>query len=422
MATQIDIYPGWPMRQSFLSMNRNCLVFKILITILVVVPTGLMSVACQTDPLILEVTRVVERDVTVLAPTQPPPPPLPTQTPLINVVTETAVIEVTPPPLGTDERPVQLLFPPVANTAVIMQRGEALAQALEAATGVNFVVGIPDNEETVVDLLCSAPGDTIAFISAAAYTIARERCDSQAVLVARGSDDLTWETGMIVTRAGSGIGSLADLEGRRWIVSDTGSLSNALYFQAMMAEAGVTPGEIITAPEDTTALLALRDGDADFATAVFVPPIMPFDRVWQYGETDPEEWRVLGISPTRSPIGYVLVAGEPAGGGYRLRDARSRLFDTTPDIFDVTRILALSAPIPKETVVLGANFPFGLARQTLAALVDFAASDACQSSLCSADLYGWTGLETTEDSDYDPIRFITNTLDLDAAELWAALD
>ncbi|MFO7663274.1 MAG: PhnD/SsuA/transferrin family substrate-binding protein [Chloroflexota bacterium] len=403
-------------------MKHNRPALKLLITFLVVVPTGLMLAACQPAPLPVEVTRVVERDVTVLAPTQPPSSPLPTLAPVINIVTETAVIEVTPPPLGTDERPVQLLFPPVANTAVIMQRGEALAQALEAATGVNFVVGIADDEEKVVDLLCSAPGDTIAFISAAAYTIARERCDSQAVLVARGSDELAWETGMIVTSAGSGIGSLDDLAGQRWVVSDTGTLANELYFRALMAEAGVTPGEIINTPEDTTALLALRNGEADFATAVFVPPIMPFDGIWQYGETDPEVWRVLGISPTRSPIGYVVVAGEPAGGGYRLRDARSRLFDTTPDIFDVTRILTLGAPIPRETVVLGADFPFGLARQTLATLVDFAASDACQSSLCSADLYSWTGLEPAEDSDYDPIRFITNTLDLDAADLWAAMD
>jgi phosphonate transport system substrate-binding protein len=404
-------------------MNRYHLSFKALLAVLVLQSVWLLA-ACQQDPLTVEVTRVVERDVTVLAPTELPATPLPTLTPVTQVVTETlsVEIEITPPPLGTNERPVQLLFPPVANTAVIMQRGEALAQALEAATGVNFVVGIADDEETVVDLLCSAPGDTIAFISAAAYTIAHDRCDSQAVLVARGDDDLTGETGMIVTRSGSGIGSLADLEGRRWVVSDADNLANALYFRALMDEAGVTPGEIISAPEDTTALLALRNGDADFATAVFVPPIMPFDRVWQYGETDPEEWRVLGVSPTRSPIGYVLVAGEPAGGGYRLRDARSRLFDTTPDIFDVTRILALSAPIPRETVVLGANFPYGLARQTLATLVDFAASDACETSLCSADLYGWTGLEPAEDSDYDSIRFITNTLGLDDADLWAAMD
>jgi phosphonate transport system substrate-binding protein len=131
---------------------------------------------------------------------------------------------------------------------------------------------------------------------------------------------------------------------------------------------------------------------------------------------------VLGIPPTRSPIGYVLVAGEPEFGGYRLRDARARLFDTTPDIFDVTRILALSEPIPNETVVFGADFPLLLARQTLATMAEFAASEACQNSLCSADFYGWTGLEPADDAAYDPIRLIQDTLELEAADLWAELD
>ena len=332
-----------------------------------------------------------------------------------------ATVEVTRPPLGTSERPVQLLFPPITAGAVVMQRTESLVAALEAATGAEFTVGIPDDEAAAVELLCSAPADTIAFLSAAAYTVAHDQCGAQAGLVARHDDGLTWQTGMIVTPPGEAA-ALADLAGKRWATADTRSLPNYLYFQARMAEAGIELGEVVAKPEDTSALLALRNGEVDFTTAVFVPPIMPLDRQWVYGETEPEEWRYLGIAPTRSPIGYVIVAGEPEFGGYRLRDARARLFDTTPDIFDLTRILALSEPIPNETIVYGADFPFSLARQTLATMTEFAASEACQTSLCSADFYGWTGLEPADDAAYDPIRFIQDTLDLEAADLWAELD
>jgi len=52
------------------------------------------------------------------------------------VTTVSVTVEVTRPPLGTAGRPVQLLFPPVAPGAVIMQRAEPLAQALRAATGM----------------------------------------------------------------------------------------------------------------------------------------------------------------------------------------------------------------------------------------------------------------------------------------------
>lgn len=335
--------------------------------------------------------------------------------------TPTATVVPTRPPVGDSARPVQLIFPPVANSLVIAQRGEALAEALRAATGLAFTVGLADNEAVAVDLLCAAPEDVIGFISAAAYTIAGERCGARPGLVAAQEDGYTWQTGMLVIPPGAAE-SLADLDGKRWAVADVNSLPNYLYFRAQMVKAGIEPGEVVDAPEETSALLALFNSQVDFTTASYTPPIMPRDGAWTYGENDPEEWRLLGVAPSRSPIGYVIVAAEPEFGGYRLRDARARLFDTTPEIFNATRILALSEPIPNETIALGADFPPQLAERILAAMISFAASDACQSSLCSADFFGWTGLEPADDADYDPIRTITDTLELEAADLWTKLD
>jgi ABC-type phosphate/phosphonate transport system substrate-binding protein len=227
---------------------------------------------------------------------------------------------------------------------------------------------------------------------------------------------------MLVTPRVGGAVDLAGLEGARWASADSAGLPTYLYFQALLAEAGVAPGETIARPEESSALLTLLDNTADFTTATFVPPEMPFDRLWTFGQDDPEEWRVLGISPTRSPIGYVIVAGEPELGGYRLRDARSRLFDTHPEIYDSTRIVVLSEPIPNATVVLGADFPLALARQVLGTLPTFAASETCQTSLCSADLFGWTGLQPIEDNAYDPIRFIIEKLEIEPAALWEIIE
>jgi phosphonate transport system substrate-binding protein len=337
------------------------------------------------------------------------------------VATVPVTVEVTRPPLGTSARPVQLLFPPVAAGAVITQRAEPLAEALRAATGMEFAVGVVDSEAALVELLCTAPEDVIGFISAAAYTVAHDECGALAGLVAVDSDGLTWEMGMLAIRPG-GAAALADLAGKRWAVADRHSLPNYLYFLAQMTAAGIEPGDVVEAPEETSALLSLYDSEVDFSTASFVPPIMPNDRDWIVGETEPEEWRLLGIPPSRSPIGYVIVAGEPEFGGYRIRDARARMFDTTPDIFNTTRILALSEPIPNDTIVFGANFPLGLARQASQTMAEFAGSDACGTSLCSADLFGWTGLEPADDAAYDPIRTIKDTLELEAADLFAELD
>lgn len=344
-------------------------------------------------------------------------PPLPTPVPMPTAPPSTPV----PPPLGSAERPIQLLFPPVSSSAVIMNRIVPLAEALHRATGAEFAIGIVDSEAALVELLCAAPADTIGFLSAAAYTIANDQCEATPALVAAREDGLTWQMGMIVVRPGTAE-ELADLDGRTWSVADTHNLPDYLYFRALMTEEGIEPGRIVEAPEESSALLALRDGEVDFTTAGFIPPIMPRDGEWIVGETEPEVWRSMGIAPSRSPIGYVIVFGEPIYGGYRIRDARARLFDTTPDIFRVTRILAVSEPIPNDTVVFGAELPAAVAEKIAATMTEFAASDACGVSLCSADLYGWTALEPADDIAYNPIRKIKNTLELEAADLWAEVD
>lgn len=382
---------------------------------------GSEPTAEATDPAPTETTPtrlpvVITRPATA-EPSIPTPAPTLTATPEPAIPAPTA----TRPPLGDAERPIQLLFPPVSSSAVIVNRTGPLVEALRRATGAEFAVGITDSEAALVALLCAAPADTIGFLTAAAYTIARDQCEAQPALVSVGADGFTWQMGMIVVRPGAA-GELADLDGRSWSVADTHSLPNYLYFRARMAEEGVEPGEIVEAPEETSALLALRNGDVDFTTASYIPPIMPLDREWIVGETGAEVWRLLGIAPSRSPIGYVIVAGEPEFGGYRIRDARSRLFDTTADIFDATRILSLSEPIPNDTVVFGADLPPTMARQVAAAMTEFVASDGCGASLCSADLFGWAGLEPADDAAYDPIRKIKDTLELEAADLWAELD
>jgi phosphonate transport system substrate-binding protein len=371
--------------------------------------TRLVESAAQTEaispvtptPFIVEVTRVVTTEVTRVVPQELP-------------------IEVTKAPLGTAERPVQLLFAP-SNTlspAVIGQRGQILADTLAETTGLAFAIGIADDEAALIELTCTAPADVIAFLSPLAFATARERCGAQLGSVAVHTDGLTWQAGMIVARRDSGITTLADLAGRRGAVPDAASVPNALAIELLLQNEGVEPAELIELPGDNSAMLAVFDGEVDFAVGSFTPPIMPYEeRLWEYGVDSPDVSRVLGIAPERSPIGYVLVIGEPEFGGYRLRDARAGVFDIQPEIYNETRVVALSPQIPNETVAFGRDFPLGLARQVTAVLQQFAASDLCAQSLCSADFYDWRGLEPADEAFYAPLQEIYSlTQDDQAAE------
>lgn len=389
-------------------------------TITAVLLMGLATLAaCQSNQGVVEVTRLVETEQRVE---------------VTRIVSETIVqeatrlvieevevellVEVTKQPLGSDARPVQLLFPPRFEADFVARRGVPLVEALYEATGYQFSVGVLDSEQAVIDLMCAAPVDTIGFLSPVGYVLANDQCGVQIGSVAVDSDGLAAKTGMMVTRVDSDLDELASVQDQRWAVSDENSLSNSLYFQAMLKEADVEVGEAVPVAGESVAMLAVYEEDVDLATAEFIPPILPFEEtVWDGEVDDPEPWRALGLAPERSPIGYVRVNGDPQNGGYRVRDARSRIIDVAPQIFDETRIVALSAPIPNETVVYGRDFPLAMARLLEAELTRFTDMEACQLSLCSVDFYGWTGLVPAVDEMYEPVRFVRETLELDADQL-----
>ncbi|MCB8985340.1 MAG: PhnD/SsuA/transferrin family substrate-binding protein [Ardenticatenaceae bacterium] len=366
--------------------------------------------ACQPQVMEVEVTRLidnapVEAAVTAVATSSP------VQIEVTRLITTEVVqeipVEVTKAPLGTNEHPVQIMFSPASSPAVIMTRGQVLADALSTATGQQFVVGVADDEAALIDLMCTAPADIIGVLSPLGVVQANQQCGVQPGSIAVHSDDLSWQAGMIVARRDSGITALTDLEGKRGAVPDVNSLPNALAIETMLQQAGITPAEIIEVPGDNSAMLAVFDGEVDFAVGTFTPPIMPHEeRLWEYGVDSPDISRVLGIAPERSPIGYVLVIGEPEFGGYRLRDARAGIFDIQPEIYNQTRVVALTPQIPNETVAFGRDFPLALARRVIAEMQTFAASEACADSLCASDFYNWRGLEPATDAQFDPVRDI----------------
>ncbi len=348
-------------------------------------PVEVTRIVTVDNPIEIEVTRIVTETITEY---------------------EELVVEVTKMPIGSAERPLQILLPPMANTAVIQTRSQALLDYLTAATGRQYEIGIMDDEQTLIDLMCAAPVDTMGILSADGVVRAAEQCGVQPGLVAIHPEGFTWEAGMIVVRRDASIGEIAQLDGKSWAIPETDPLLTRDYFEQQFADAGITPSEIITVSGDSAAMLAVFNGDVDFATGLFTPPVMPVaeDRLWTYGEDAADTARWLGASPTRSPIGYVLLRGEPQYGGYRLRDARSRVFDIEPTIYDETRIITLTAPIPNETIVLGADFSLQAARDTLAAFDTFADSEACADSICASDFYNWLGLEPITDAAFDPAR------------------
>ncbi len=294
--------------------------------------------------------------------------------------------------IGTEARPINVLFVPSVDAGVIVSGGEVMAKALEDATGLKFKVSVPTSYAATVEAMCASPEDTIGFIPALGYVIANQKCGVEVGAAAvRFGWSVYWAQ-FLVPRD-SDYQTLEDLAGKKWAVPDLGSTSGYLYPSVMFKEAGVEPGEIVEAGGHPQAALAVYNGEVDFATTFFSPPLT--DPKWQPGD-DPEPFDYTAVKLNEE--------GRAFAGDVRVLDARVNVLQTAPDVFEKVRIMMLTDPIPNDTMSFSPDFPDALKGQIIDALVAFAASEACKESICSDQFYNWTGLEPVSDAAYDVIR------------------
>jgi phosphonate transport system substrate-binding protein len=372
-------------------------------------------VACQPQTVQVEVTRVVTEEKPVEVAVEVP-------VEVTRVVTETVTETVTEEvmveevPLGSEERPIQVLFVPSVDADAIISGGEIMASELEKATGYKYEVSVPTSYAATIEAMCASPEDTIGFIPALGYVLANERCGVQVGLAAeRFGWPVYWS--QIVVRDDSGIETLEDLEGKSWGAPSVTSTSGYLVPYATISDAGIETGEVVETGGHTQAMVAVAQGDVDFATGFFSPPLLPYyERPWNPETDDPEIWRDAGVPPELTEEGRVFVAGGPDEGGYRILDSRAAAMETYPAIFEETRILQISDEIPNDTLSFGAQFPLALAQEIAVAVKDYASSDDCINppegtvTFCSDAFYGWTGAAQVLDSAFDPTRFLMNAL------------
>jgi len=297
--------------------------------------------------------------------------------------------------LGSESNPIQVFFVPSVEAQTIVTGGEVMAQALEAATGLNFEVSVPTSYAATVEAMCAAPDSSMGFIPAAGYVIANNRCgvEVSAAAVRRGWN-VYWAA--YITRRDSDIYTFGDLEGRTWAYPDAGSTSGYIVPAVELEAAGITPGDTVEAGGHNQVIQAVYSGEVDFGTTFFSPPEVP-GAAWAIGD-NPEPY---DLTVDESRIGE---DGNLYVGDVRILDARANIRETAPDVIDQVRILRLSAPIPNDTLSFGPEFPEELRTQILDALYAFAETEEWMQSIGSDDFYSWSGLAPITDADYNPVR------------------
>ncbi len=329
---------------------------------------------------------------------------------LVFVLSMQAVV-VAQSDLGTDANPIEVFFVPSVEAQVITTGGDVMSAALEKATGLKFKVSVPTSYAATVEAMCAAPGSSIGFIPAAGYVIANNRCGVEVSLAAvRNGWNVYWAE--YIVRRDSPIYTFGDLDGKSWAYPDAASTSGFIVPSVELQQAGITPSKEISAGGHNQVVQAVYNGDADFGTTFFSPPLVP-GAAWRVGDS-PEPYDLTVDQSSVSADGKQLLVGK-----LQVLDARANVRDTAPDIIEKVRILRISAPIPNDTLSFGAEFPADVKEQIITALEAFAKTDEWKTSIGSNDFYGWSGIAPVADSAYDAVRARFDVLGLTEDDVFA---
>jgi phosphonate transport system substrate-binding protein len=298
-------------------------------------------------------------------------------------------------PLGSEGNPIQVYFVPSGEAQTIVEGGEVLAEALKEATGLNFEVLVPTSYAATIEAMCSAPENSMGFIPAAGYVIANNRCG---VKVSAAAVRFGWSVywAQYVVRRDSDIYTLGDLAGKTWGYGDPGSTSGYIVPATELKALGIVPGQEVQTGGHNQTVLAVYNGEVDFGTTFFSPPLTP-GAPWAIGDlAEPYD---LSVDES-----YIGEDGELYVGDVRVMDARRSVRETAPDVVDQVRILRVSAPIPNDTLSFGPNFPEDVQQQIVEALFALAQNKEAWDATALAASYNWTGIAPVDDAAFDGVR------------------
>jgi phosphonate transport system substrate-binding protein len=312
-----------------------------------------------------------------------------------------------PPAIGSPEHPIKVLFVPSVDANIIVTGGQVMADALNAATGLTFEVTVPTSYAATIEEMCASPTDTMAFIPALGYALASQQCGVDVAFKAiRYGFPVYWAA--YIVKRDSPYQTLADLQGKTWGYGDQGSTSGYMVPTVELAAAGVIPGAQIQTGGHNQTVTAVYNGEVEFGTVFYSVPLKPDgSNAWSYadylaGTVTADMYDVPAASiPNCAPNedGKKLLCD-----GWRVLDARANIRTEAPDVVQKVRILTISQAVPNDTMSFSPEFPSDVRAQIETALVAFSQTEGWNSSIGSSDFYGWTGIESATDAEYDMVR------------------
>jgi phosphonate transport system substrate-binding protein len=276
-------------------------------------------------------------------------------------------------PLGTRDNPVKLYFTPSVDADTIASNSRIFIQFLEKETGLIFKTGIPTNYVAVVEAFGSKRAD-IGVMNSFGYLMANSKYGASAKLrVLRYGHD--YYQGQILAHVDSNIKDVKSLAGKRMAFVDPSSTSGYMFPLKILKEANIEPGNTTFANKHDNVVIMIYQKQVDAGATYYSAP--------------------------------------SADGS--IRDARSRVKTQFPDVEEKIKIVAITDKIPNDPFVFRKDLPAEITAKFINAVKKFIATPKGKELFTK--IYSVEGVVDTNDADYDGLRNMIKSINLDTSSL-----
>ncbi|GMX63113.1 phosphate/phosphite/phosphonate ABC transporter substrate-binding protein [Paenibacillus elgii] len=269
-------------------------------------------------------------------------------------------------PKGYQPKELKVQFVPSQSAETLEAKAKPLEKLLGDKLGIPVKVSVSTNYNTVIEAMASKQVD-IGFLPPNAYVLAHDEKKAADLLLQAQRYGVDEKTGadtkdlvdfykaMIIVKADSPIKELKDLKGKKIAWQGVTSSAGFVWPANEMKKAGVDPEKDVTGIEvkgHDKGILAVMNGQVD-AAAVF-------------------------------------------------QDARNTVKKDIPDIFEKTKVVAFTAPIPNDTITVRNDMDQTWRDKIAQAFIDIGKDP--EGGKIIFDVYSHRGYMKSDDKKFDVVR------------------
>jgi phosphonate transport system substrate-binding protein len=251
-------------------------------------------------------------------------------------------------------------FVPAEDAQQVMQNAQPLVEILHKELGMEIQPFVATDYTGVVEALRVNKLD-VAFLAPASYVLAKNEANIKVILKSE-RKGIPFYYAAIITRADSGIKSIADLRGKTFAFGDSLSTTGNVFPRKMFKEHGIDPvrdfKQVLYSGGHDATVLAVLNGKVD-AGATYANSPDSLDTAWMRYLKDPQDVKKI-------------------------------------------HAIAFSEPIPADNLVISAGLDEKIAKKVEEIFVQLSRDPKGKKML--RDLYQIDGFVPASDKDYDSVR------------------